>query len=99
MKFAIAKLYDYIQWFFLVIEAILLTRFLLKLIGADPTGIFSNFIFSMTDILLLPFIGIVPSVSLHANQAFEFSTLLAMIIYFLIFYALKRFLRLLISRP
>lgn len=99
VKFAIGKLNDYLQWFLMVLEAILLIRFLLKMFGADPANIFAGFVFSLTGILLVPFNGIIPQVSLHANQAFEFSTLVAMGIYFLLFYALKRFLRILISNP
>lgn len=99
IKFAIGKLNDYLQWFLMVLEAILLIRFLLKMFGADPANLFASFVFSLTDILLVPFNGIVPSLSLHTNQAFEISTLIAMAVYFLIFYALKRFLRILISSP
>jgi uncharacterized protein YggT (Ycf19 family) len=100
IKFAIGKLNDYLQWFLMVLEVILLLRFLLKMFGADPTNLFASFIFSLTEILLVPFTGIVPSPSLHPpNQAFEISTLIAMGVYFLIFYALKRFLRILISSP
>jgi len=52
----------------------------------------------LTHILLYPFIGIVNSPSLHPpNQSFEFSTLIGMTVYFLVFYALRRFLRILIS--
>jgi len=99
IKFAIGKLNDYLQWFLMVLEVILLIRFLLRMFGADPANIFASFIFSLTEILLVPFNGIVPSLSLHTNQAFEISTLIAMGVYFLIFYALKRFLRILISSP
>jgi uncharacterized protein YggT (Ycf19 family) len=99
IKFAIGKLNDYLQWFLMVLEVILLIRFILMMFGADPANLFAGFIFSLTEILLVPFAGIVPSVSLHAHQAFEFSTLIAMGVYFLLFYALKRFLRILISSP
>lgn len=92
IKFAITKLNDYLQWFLMVLEAMLGLRFLLKMLGADPTSIFANFIFSLTQVLLVPFQGTAPTISLHLNQAFEFSTLFAAIIYFLLFYALKRFL-------
>lgn len=99
IKFAIGKLNDYLQWFLMVMEAILFIRFVLKMFGADPSNLFANFIFTLTQILLAPFDNIIPSVSVHTNQAFEFSTIFAMGIYFLIFFALKRFLRILISNP
>ncbi len=99
IRFAIGKLNDYLQWFLMVLEAILIIRFVLKMFGADPGNIFASFIFTLTQVLLLPFAGIIPPLSLRENQAFEFSTLFAIAIYYLIFFALKRFLRILISNP
>lgn len=99
IKFAIGKLNDYLQWFMMVLETMLIIRFLLRMFGANPANLFASFIFSLTEILLVPFNGIVPPLSLHTNQAFEISTLIAMAVYFLLFYALKRFLRILISSP
>ncbi|HLX56299.1 MAG TPA: YggT family protein [Ktedonobacteraceae bacterium] len=100
VRFAIGKFNDYLLWFVMVMEVALTVRFLLKLIGADPNNLFAGFLYALTDIPLLPFLGIVKSPSIHPpNQAFEFSTLIAMIIYYLIFYALRRFFRLLVSNP
>lgn len=100
IKFAIGKLNDYLLWFLSVLEITLLLRFILKLIGADPTNLFAGFLYALTDILLYPFLGIVKSPSIHPpNQSFEFSTLIGMTVYFLVFYALRRFLRILISGP
>ena len=99
VKFAIGKLNDYLQWFVMVMEVILAFRFLLKLFGANPENLFASFVFALTDILLAPFSNIVPPISLHTNQAFETATLIAMAVYFLLFYALKRFLRILVSNP
>jgi len=100
IKFAIGKINDYLYWFLTVLEVTLLLRFILKLIGADPTNLFAGFLYALTDILLYPFLGIVKSPSIHPpNQSFEFSTLIGMTVYFLVFYALRRFLRILISGP
>ena len=100
IKFAIGKLNDYLQWFLWVLETMLILRFILKMFGADPGNLFAGFLFALTDIILVPFQGIVPSPSLHpGRQAFEFSTLIAGAIYFLVFYALRRFLHILISNP
>lgn len=100
IKFAIGKLNDYLLWFVMVLEVTLMIRFLLKLIGADPNNLFAGFLYALTDILLFPFLGIVKSPSIHPpNQAFEFSTLIGMLVYYLVFFALRRFLRILISSP
>lgn len=100
VRFAIGKFNDYLLWFLWVLETVLALRFLLKLIGADPNNPFAGFLYALTSIPLLPFQGIVSSPSIHPpNQSFEFSTLIAMIIYYLVFYALRRFIRLLVSSP
>ncbi|WP_165423573.1 YggT family protein [Ktedonosporobacter rubrisoli] len=99
VRYAIGKLNDFLQWFVVVLEVTLAIRFVLKLIGADPTNMFAGFLYSLTSVVLFPFSTIVHSPSLHPNQAFEWSTLIAMIIYYLIFWAIRRFLRIIISSP
>ena len=100
VRFAIGKFNDYLLWFLTVLETVLVLRFLLKLIGADPNNLFAGFLYALTSIPLLPFQGIVNSPSIHPpNQSFEFSTLIAIAIYYLVFYALRRFIRLLVSSP
>lgn len=100
VRFAIGKFNDYLLWFLMVLETVLAIRFLLQLIGADPNNPFAGFLYALTSIPLLPFQGIVKSPSIHPpNQSFEFSTLIAIAIYYLVFYALRRFIRLLVSSP
>jgi uncharacterized protein YggT (Ycf19 family) len=99
VRYAIGKLNDFIRWFIGVLEVTLAIRFVLKLIGADPNNLFAGFLYALTDIILFPFRTIVPSPSLHPYQAFEWSTLIAMAIYALLFWAIGRFLRILISSP
>lgn len=100
VRYAIGKLNDFIQWFIAVLEVTLAIRFILKLIGADPTNLFAGFLYALTDIILFPFSTIVRPSSIHPPyQAFEWSTLIAMAIYALLFWAIGRFLRILISSP
>ena len=99
-RFALGKIFLYLLWYLVVLETTLALRFLLKLSGADPGNLFAGFLYALTDILLFPFLGIVKSPSIHPpNQLFEFSTLIAMAVYFLVFYGLRLFLRILLSRP
>ncbi len=103
-KFAIGKFNDYLSWFVMVLETMLALRFLFRLIGADLNNPFFGFLYALTTILLFPFQGIVGSPvisSAHQNtaQVVEFSTLIGMLVYFLIYYAVRRFFHLLISRP
>ncbi len=99
IRYAIGKLNDFLQWFLVVMEITLVIRFFFKLIGADPANLFAGFLYALTDIVLFPFANIVRSPSIHPQQAFEWSTLIAMIIYWLIFWAVRRFLSILISNP
>ena len=100
VRYAIGKLNDFLQWFLVVMEITLVIRFFFKLIGADPANLFAGFLYALTDIVLFPFANIVHSPSIHPPyQAFEWSTLIAMIIYWLIFWAVRRFLSILISNP
>jgi YGGT family len=100
IKFAIGKLNDYLLWFLMVLEVTLLIEFFLKLIGAAQNNLFAGFMYALTVIPLYPFNGIVPSTKLGSGGAeIEWSTLIAMAVYFLVFYALRRFLSILISGP
>lgn len=99
VKYAIGKLNDFLRWFIAVLEVTLTIRFLLKLIGADPQNLFAEFLYPLTDIILYPFSTLIHPFSVRENQAFEWSTLIAMLIYFLVFWAIRRFLHILITGP
>lgn len=99
VRYAIGKLNDFLQWFLVVLEVTLTIRFFLKLIGALEINLFVGFLYALTDIVLFPFSNIVNSLKLRSGQEFEWSTLIAILIYWLIFWAIRRFLRILISTP
>ena len=100
IKFAIGKLNDYLLWFLMVLEVTLLIEFFLMLIGAAQNNLFAGFMYALTVIPLYPFNDIVKSTPLGSGGAeIEWSTLIAMAVYFLVFYALRRFLSILISGP
>ena len=99
LKFAIGKVNDFLQWFVITLEITLAIRFLLMLIGADPTNIFAAFIYALTSVILFPFSNIVHNPSFRPDQAFELSTLIGMAIYFLIFWLLGKLVRITISEP
>jgi len=92
--FAIAKLNDFLLWLAAVLEIMLLLRFFLKLIGANQSNVFAGFLYAFTDIILHPFSGIVGTLF-----TFEWSTLIGMLVYGLVFYAVRRFLHILITSP
>lgn len=73
-----------IIWYvFYFIEALLLFRFMLKLLGANPGAGFTSLIYNISAVPLAPFQFVFPANSV-ASSVFEWSTLLAMVVYYFI---------------
>jgi len=73
-----------IVWYILgIIEILLAFRFVLKLTGANPGAGFTNFIYSVTSFLAEPFIAVF-RVSRIEGSIFEWTTILAGIVYWII---------------
>ncbi len=82
-----------IVWYILgIIEILLAFRFVLKLLGANPNAGFSSFIYDVTNIFAAPFLNVF-SISKVAGSIFEWTTILAMFVYWVIaFGIIKLFL-------
>lgn len=77
-----------IVWYIVgIVEALLAFRFVLKLLAANPTAGFSSFIYGITQPLAGPFLNVfqIPKVQ---GSVLEWTTLLAMVVYFLIGWAI-----------
>ena len=72
-----------------ILEALLAFRFVLKLLGANPTAGFTNFIYGVTHPLAAPFLNVFKITKVEGS-IFEWTTLLAMLVYWLIAMALAR---------
>lgn len=80
-----------IVWFIAGVLLVLLgLRFLLALLGANATSGFTSFIYSVTHPLVAPFFGVFGYKYVTGGSRFEIYTLLAMLIYALIAYAIAR---------
>ena len=89
-----------ILWFVCaVLEILLLLRVVLLLVGANPRAPFAAFIYGVTQPLLWPFLGLLPSPGARGGSVLEMGALVAMLIYFLLFWLVTQLLRLLVSRP
>ncbi len=66
-----------------ILETLLVFRFCLKLLGANPDAGFSNFIYNVTYIFASPFLNVFNKTQV-AGSVFEWTTLLAMLVYFII---------------
>ena len=79
-----------VVWYiFYVIETLLLFRFLLRLIGASPDAAFTQFIYALSLPFAGPFLLVGPSMRV-AGSVFEWTTLLAMLVYWVLAWGIVR---------
>ncbi len=83
--------------FFGIIDGLLLIRLALKLLGANPTAGFSNFIYGVTGFFMAPFHNILPTIGNEQSQL-EMSVVLAILVYALIGWALGRLVAIIFYR-
>ena len=73
-----------IVWYILgLLETLLALRFVLKLLAANPSAGFSKFIYTVSYPFTTPFLNVF-NVMKVGSIVFEFTTLLAMLVYWLI---------------
>lgn len=86
-----------VVWYILgILEALLAFRFVLRLLAANPSAGFTNFIYSVTHPFVEPFMAVFNTTQV-ARSAFEWTTLLAMVVYWLVAIAIIRLF--LIGKP
>lgn len=73
-------------------EAFLGVRFLLRILGASNQALFVKWIYSVSDSILQPFVGMFPTPSIAPNFVFELNTIFAMLVYIVIGYSLVKFI-------
>ena len=74
-----------IVWYILaVIEVLLAFRFILKLLGANPSAGFSAFIYGVTYVFATPFLAVFRNTRIVSGSIFEWTTLLAMAVYWIL---------------
>lgn len=77
-----------IIWYILgFVEVLLIFRVVLKALGANQSSGFTNLVYSITDLMVSPFRGILP-VSMTGGSVIEWSTLIAAIVYLCIAWGL-----------
>lgn len=74
-----------IVWYILsVLEALLVIRFALKLLGANSGAGFTSLIYNITYPFVAPFLGVFRISRITEGSVFEWTTLLAMLVYWLL---------------
>lgn len=88
-----------VVWLLLTIfEALLALRFVLKLIGANPASPFAAGLYGFTGIFLSPFTSLIGAPAV-GGMVLEVSTLIAMLVYGLIAWAVERIIFVIFYRP
>lgn len=81
-----------IVWYILgLIEILLAFRFVLKLLGANPAAGFTSFIYGATYIFAAPFLSVF-RITKILGSVFEWTTLLAMFVYWVIAFGIIKLL-------
>jgi uncharacterized protein YggT (Ycf19 family) len=88
---------EVIYLLFGIIDAILLIRLVLKLLGANPHAGFAQFMYGLTDFFLAPFKGLLPTI-VSGQSVLELSLIFAILIYSLIAVGLVRLVAISLSR-
>jgi len=90
---------NWILYLLFVFEIILVLRFFLRLVGANPDNTITNAIYSVTKPAITPLIGIFPTDFQARDPTFELFTLFAILIYPFIGFALIQLVQLLFPKP
>lgn len=81
-----------------LLEALIAMRIGLKLIGANPDSLFASFIYNVSYIFLFPFEGLIGTPA-AGGVVLELSSIIAMMVYALLAWAVERTVWLLFYRP
>lgn len=92
-KKAIFRLYQVIWYILGVVEILLASRILLKLMAANQGSSFTSFIYSVSAPFSLPFRGVLGT-SAAAGSVIEWSTLVAMAVYAVVAFGLVKLFQL-----
>lgn len=91
------KINQSIWWVIGVAESLIGLRVLLKMMAANPGNPFANFVYAITDLYLWPFHGLTTNPS-SDGLVLEVSSVIGMIVYLLLAWALTELLRVIMGR-
>jgi uncharacterized protein YggT (Ycf19 family) len=94
---ALSKVSQFIWLIFVGIEALIGIRVILMLIGANPANTFTAFVYQLSELFLWPFRNIVANPAFQ-NNVLEITSIIAMIVYPLIGWAIVRLIWVLFDR-
>ena len=81
-----------------LLEAVIALRVVFKLIGVNAANPFAAFLYRLTDLFVAPFVGLTGAPAV-GNMVLEISSVIAMIVYFLVAWGLERIVYVVFYRP
>jgi hypothetical protein len=82
-KKAIFRMYQLIWYVLAIVETLIIFRFILLALGANPLSGFVSLVYSLSAPLTLPFSGILPQ-TIRGSLVIDWSSVIAMVVYALI---------------
>lgn len=93
-KKAIFRTHQIIWYILGIIEFLLAFRMTLQALGANPTSMFASIIYALSNPFALPFSGIFGASATAEGNFFEWSTIVAAVVYALLAYGLVELMQL-----
>ncbi len=94
-RWAVYKAQEILYLIMVIVEGLIIIRFVLRLFAANPGAGFASFIYLLTWPLVAPFYGLFPTPAATNGSVLELSSLVALIVYPLVFWVIVRLIWLL----
>lgn len=95
-RLAAYRVTQLVYWVFGLIEGLIAIRLVLKVLGANPSAGFSEFIYGVTAPLVAPFIGLFANPT-YQNSVLELSSIVALIVYALLAWLIAKLVWILVG--
>ncbi|MCI0711848.1 MAG: YggT family protein [Chloroflexi bacterium] len=97
-RIAVRKVANFVWLLFGILNVLLVFRFALKLMGANPENAFADFIYDLSELFVSPFVGLIESPT-SGDLIFDVPVLVAIIVYSLVGWILVQLIWLLLYHP
>jgi len=88
-RIAAYRVTQLVYWIFGLIEGLIAIRVVLKMLGANPSAGFAEFIYGITGVLIAPFVGLFGN-QVSQGSVLELSSIVAIVVYALVAWVIGR---------
>lgn len=93
----VSRISKFIWWLVGIVDVLITFRFILKMIAANPSNGFANFIYGLTDFMVSPFLGLVNTPVGQDGSMIEIGSLFAIVFYTVVAWVIVQLLRILFA--